>query len=59
MQRQALAVLFEIAREAGCASVWGTISRQNAAMLHLSKRLGLSRRRDPDDSDLILAERTL
>lgn len=57
LARQALETLFEIAREDGCVSVWGSVSKQNEAMLRLSDRLGLSRRRDPDDGTLILAER--
>ena len=57
LARQALETVVEVAREAGCASIWGTISTQNTAMLGLARRLGFTIRRDPDDASLMLAER--
>ena len=56
LARQALETVVEVAREAGCASVWGTISAQNTAMLGLARRVGFTIRRDPDDTALMLAE---
>lgn len=57
LARQVLETVVEVAREAGCASVWGTISAQNTAMLGLARRLGFTIRRDPDDFSLMLAEK--
>lgn len=56
LARQALGLVIEAAREAGCRSVWGSISVRNGPMLRLAKRLGMSRRRDPDDVGLLIAE---
>ena len=56
LARQALETVVEVAREAGCTSVWGTISAQNTAMLSLARRVGFAIRRDPDDFALMLAE---
>lgn len=55
LARQALETVVEVAREAGCASVWGTISAQNTLMLGLARRAGFTIRRDPDDFSLMLA----
>ena len=57
LARQALETVIEIAREAGCALVRGTISAQNRAMLGLARRLGFEIRRDPDDPSLMVAEK--
>ena len=59
LARQSLEMLIDIAREAGCASVWGQISASNTNMLHLARRLGFAIRRDPDDYSLSLAEISL
>lgn len=59
LARQALETVIEIAQEAGCASVWGTISAQNRPMLGLARRVGFTLRRDPDDFSLMLAEKPL
>ena len=57
LARQALETVVEVAREAGCASVWGTISAQNTAMLGLARRAGFTIRRASDDSSVMLAEK--
>ena len=56
LARQTLQLAIEAAREAGCRSVWGTISAQNGPMLRLARRLGMSLARDPDDGTLFIAE---
>ena len=59
LARQALEAAIEIARESGCASVWGSIASENEEMRHLAKRLGFTTRRDPDDGSLLLATLSL
>ena len=59
LARQALEMLVDVAREAGCASVWGQIAVSNTNMLRLARRLGFTIRSDPDDLTLSLAEITL
>ena len=59
LARQALETLIGIAREAGCASVQGTIAASNTDMLRLARRLGFTIRHDPDDFSLSLAEISL
>ena len=56
LARGALETVIEVARERGCASVWGTISARNVAMLRLADRIGFEIRRDPDDYALRHAE---
>ncbi len=57
LARQALETVIEVARDAGCGSVWGTISAENRAMLGLARRLEFIIRRDPEDLSLMLAEK--
>ena len=59
LARQSLEMLIEIAREAGCTSVWGHIAASNMGMLNLARRLGFSISRDPNDLSLNLAEVSL
>lgn len=56
LARQSLEMLIDIAREAGCTSVWGHIAASNAGMINLARRLGLSISRDPNDFSLNVAE---
>lgn len=59
LARQALEVAIEIAREGGCASVWGSVSARNGEMLALAKRLGFATQPDPDDMSLLSARLSL
>ena len=57
--RQALEMVIEVARDAGCTSVWGTIAAQNKDMIGLASRMGFTVRRDPNDFSLVVAEMPL
>lgn len=57
--RCALEAAFAVGREMGVARVWGSISARNAAMRALARSLGMTERRDPDDTGMILAELAL
>lgn len=59
LARQALETVIEIARQRGCATVWGSISGRNEAMLALARRVGFEVHRDPDDFSLMHAEMAL
>lgn len=59
LARQALQIVIELAREAGCRSIYGIIARRNTAMLGLARRLGFEIVPDPDDMALLRAELTL
>ncbi|MGF1445464.1 MAG: GNAT family N-acetyltransferase [Pikeienuella sp.] len=55
LARAALERVIEVARDAGCRSVWGTIAARNHAMLGLAERIGFEIKRDPDDFSLMIA----
>lgn len=56
LARRALIGVIDIARDQGCASVWGSVARRNDGMRGLAERLGFSLRIDPEDKTLLLAE---
>ena len=56
LARHALETVLAAAGEMGYRTVWGSISRSNAAMLALARRIGFQLRSDPDDSTVMLAE---
>lgn len=56
LARQALQIVIDAAREAGCRSVWGSISIYNRPMIGLANRLGMTLRNDPDDTTLLIGE---
>jgi acetyltransferase len=51
--------LFRAARDHGLTTIEGTVLRNNAPMLKLMEALGFTTRRDPDDAELVIVERTL
>lgn len=59
LARRALVGVIDIARDQGCASVWGSVARRNEGMRGLAERLGFTLRIDPEDKTLLLAELTL
>ncbi len=58
LARQALETAIQVAKEAGCSQVWGSISSANAAMIALARRCGFQISRDPDDLTLLRATLT-
>ncbi len=55
LAKNALATVIDAAREAGCRTVWGSISVHNTGMLGLARRLGFKIEHDPDDRALMKA----
>lgn len=59
LARKALETVMELGAENGIARVWGSVSRENAGMRALGRRLGMTERGDPDDRSLLIVERRI
>ena len=49
----------DYAQRRGIQEVWGSVLAENEGMLGLASRLGFTRRRDPDSSDIVITEKRL
>ena len=56
LARIALKAVLDAARDKGYELVWGTIARDNGAMLALAQRMGFSLNTDPNDPAMVRAE---
>ena len=57
--RKALETVMELGAENGVERVWGSVSRANAGMRALARKLGMTERPDPDDRSLVIVERLI
>jgi acetyltransferase len=49
----ALGMILDYAYDRGIQQVWGTVLRENKAMIAVAERLGFRRERDPDDPECV------
>lgn len=57
--RLALETVMALGAEMGIRRVWGSVSRGNAGMRALARRLGMTERPDPDDGAMVICEKPL
>jgi len=51
--------VLDYARSRGIEEIWGSVLAENEGMLGLADRLGFTRRRDPDASEIVITEKRL